>query len=173
MKNLHERKGYYFEILIDEDAPNPMTNSDHLGVFVSTDRSVPGLDEVVREDEIETLLADAAVSVQVYGAYGGEVGWLYCTRKRAKVKDYFQTRLSTLVRKLITRILEAEASEFQAWAKGECYGYVVYDAHMKIADSCGGYYGYRCAIEAAEAAIDDLVDRLWLEQTNSGGHDAQ
>lgn len=57
----------------------------------------------------------------------------------------------------ITKALTGEIEEYDRWARGECYGYVITDANGEQVDSCWGFIGHEWAVEAATEAADGLT----------------
>ncbi|MEU7643326.1 hypothetical protein [Streptomyces huasconensis] len=72
--------------------------------------------------------------------------------------------------------LDAERAEYEAWAEGDVYGYVIeervpytrvgdYDGFIEIweeVDSCWGHYGYDWAAAQARAAMDSHTSKAML-----------
>lgn len=95
----------------------------------------------------------------------GQVGWIYCTPKRLQEEfgDITETNM-----KQANRLIEEEIKAYDAYLRGECYGYCLY-LGMREIDSCWGFLG---AIENIKndlraempSEIIELVDSL--EYTN-------
>jgi hypothetical protein len=61
-------------------------------------------------------------------------------RKDKLLKEFNKKRLSQSLRETGEKILRAELSEYQAWQRGEVYGYVIRDRCGEVLDSCWGFY---------------------------------
>lgn len=82
----------------------------------------------------------------------GQVGWIYATREAIK-EAYGVQRITAAVREQVIATLIAEVTEYDAYVRGEAYGYEVVDALGEVVDSCWGYF---CE-EDAEAAGAEAI----------------
>lgn len=63
----------------------------------------------------------------------------------------------------IRRQLEAEIEEYDMWARGETYGYIIKNAEGDEKDACWGFLGDEYVKEAAKEAADCLPTEIQLE----------
>ena len=79
----------------------------------------------------------------------GQAGVIYIDR--AKIIAEYGGAMKTDAE--IASYLEAEVAEFDAWANGECYGYILADDERgEEIEACWGFIGRDVAIEAAKEA---------------------
>jgi hypothetical protein len=86
----------------------------------------------------------------------GQVGWIYVLPARIR-KEYGCKHISGRVRAEVAAVLQGEVEEYSRYVNGECYGYVVEDAHGQQLDSCWGFIGYEVARDAAQEAACQCV----------------
>lgn len=79
----------------------------------------------------------------------GQVGWIYCTKKKAreewgKRKDYLEKA---------RKCLEAEVAEYDQYLTGDVWGYVIETPDGEQVDSCWGFFGSEYCKEEAKNAV--------------------
>jgi hypothetical protein len=172
-------EGLTVALHIDEDCESPR-DWDHLGTLVAWHRRYTLGDEQPRETPdawMATFRADnaewrAAVMLPVYmHEHGnvalavrdfhdpwdsGQVGWIYALPGQIR-KEYGCQRITKRVRAEVAAVLRGEVEEYGRYVNGECYGYVIEDAHGEQLDSCCGFIGYEYARDAAEEAARQCV----------------
>ncbi|WP_411120579.1 hypothetical protein [Streptomyces sp. x-19] len=163
-------------LIQDEDAPNPRDDRDtlahvitidtHLGCYLPVDKDGGPLTEAWsrvswnRWKGVDTFTRYAAI---YHGAIviesrpeRGPVSLWYLMRDEAEDLGM-----------LPEAYLDAERTEYEAWAQGEAYGWVIEEAvdrqrtddptdirtEWEEVDSCFGHYGYDWAVSAARDAL--------------------
>lgn len=66
------------------------------------------------------------------------------------------TEITPETRKVINRYLADEVDYYDEWARGHCYGYVMYDKSGDEIDSCWGFIGD----DASTSGIEDYTGKL-------------
>lgn len=56
----------------------------------------------------------------------------------------------------ITKALTGEIEEYDRWARGDCYGYVITDPNGEQVESCWGFIGHDYAVEEAKEIAGSL-----------------
>lgn len=79
----------------------------------------------------------------------GQVGWIYCTVKKAKEEwagaDFHERAIE---------YLKGEVETYNQYLTGDVYGYVVEDADGEQLDACWGFFGRDCCEQEAKAAAE-------------------
>jgi hypothetical protein len=155
-------KSYQFvtlKIEQDECVENPRDAFDNVSTFYGAQgrEIVGGKNDVeyrYREDldnELDNLRRAGAVIVESFPRYAviepktGRAEWGRKWRKMAE------------------KCCRAELDEFESWANGEVYGYIVEDLDGEHLDSCWGFYGEKYAIEEGESSAD-LYEKKFTER---------
>lgn len=149
--------GYRVSIFPDTDAPNPLEDTDEIGIIMSTFRSSIFLDPATKDAREHPDMVDLSRTTN------GDI-WIPddATLESAKLLSG-QERADFMD----SRARQANES-FRLWLDGEVYGYVIEHISkckcceqeiVKHVDSCWGFYGYDvCLAEAkAEAKADRAV----------------
>lgn len=156
---------YEYRLEQDQNAGNPRDEFDNLSTFyaVSTPRYITGgkkdvefqyrddLDETIRE-----LKKQGAVIVE---GYAPNTGTFYAVIERNALKSEYLDNGYSMRKALYhaRRVAQGEISEWNAWADGEVYGYIVTDTTTgEEVDSCWGFYGEKYAEEEAKSAVKYL-----------------
>ena len=83
----------------------------------------------------------------------GQVGFVVVRRKKM-LEEFGGKTFTAKLKKRAKEIAEAEVKTFDAYLRGEIYGYIVdYDG-----DSCCGFYSIEDAIDEAKSTIDYIVN---------------
>ena len=84
----------------------------------------------------------------------GQVGFVIIRRKKM-LEEFGGKTFTAKLKKRAREIAEAEVETFDAYLRGEIYGYIIGDD----GDSCWGFYSIEDAIEEAKSTIDYIVKR--------------
>lgn len=84
----------------------------------------------------------------------GQVGWIYVS-KEAALKEFGGEKLTASVRKQAEDLMRSEVAAYDAYLRGECYGFELYKNGV-LSDSCWGFIGD--LQEACKAMADYLPD---------------
>lgn len=169
----------------DTDAPNPRKEFDHLAKFAAASPRIVEFGECsvleakVRagydDDEIEAELRSMRLNVAAIEKYdvGDATIWGYIERPavmstvaQPTTPEEVETFLALDVTKRGKEILDAEASEYRAWANGEVYAVYVRNTLNGRQESLHGCYDD--GVDYLRAVVDDLV----LEVTNDTAQEA-
>ena len=176
-------KGYTIKIVQDEDPPNPRDN-DNLGIMVCFHKRYSLGDKTeLRSDlfngwtELQEYLVSKLRAKVVLPLYmldhsgitistqsfndpwdSGQIGFIYTTSKR--MNEFLgkpRTRVDRLARDAKARgLLIGEVETYDAYVRGDCWGYIIEDINGVHLDSCWGYYDADYAMKEAEKHIDHL-----------------
>ena len=154
-------------IHVDPHAENPRSYSTPLGVLlVKQNRHFSG-DRDASADEIAAILANkknVALPVYAYVHSGvalstapfscpwdsGFCGVIFVPWEKAKAEGFTK-------RKAVVAALAAELAEYDAWQRGDTFGYEILGPDGAHVDSCWGFYGPSmgyCVTEATRVAQD-------------------
>lgn len=163
-------------LIQDEDAPSPRDDRDtlahvitidtHLGCYLPVDKDGGPLAEAWsrvswnRWKGVDTFTRYAAI-------YHGAIVIESRPERGAVSLWYLMGEDAEDLGILPEAYLDAERAEYQAWADGEVYGYVIEEAvrwvradaprethtDWREVDSCWGHYGFEWAISAAREAL--------------------
>lgn len=89
----------------------------------------------------------------------GQVGWIYCSREKAK-KEFSRKRWSLALQKKVKDILTAEINTFDQLLSGDVYGFVIEDENENHIDSCWGFYGFDYCLEEAKKTLAVILKHL-------------
>lgn len=81
----------------------------------------------------------------------GLYGVIYVTKQKVR-KEYGVKRISKALTEKVLNILEGEIKDYDTWARGEVYGFVIEKDDEQL-DSCWGYY----SLEQVEAEVKSLI----------------
>ena len=84
----------------------------------------------------------------------GQAGFVIIRRKKM-LEEFGGKTFTAKLKKRAREIAEAEVETFDAYLRGEIYGYIIGDD----GDSCWGFYSIEDAIEEAKSTIDYIVKR--------------
>jgi len=82
----------------------------------------------------------------------GQVGFVVIRRKKM-LEEFNKKTFTAKLKKRAREIAEAEVEIFDAYLRGNIYGYIIDDD----GDSCWGYYSIEDAMEEAKSTIDYIV----------------
>jgi len=82
----------------------------------------------------------------------GQVGFVVIRREKM-LEEFGKKTFTAKLKKRAREIAEAEIETFDAYLRGEIYGYIIDDDR----DSCWGFYGIEDAIDEAKNTIDYIV----------------
>ena len=93
----------------------------------------------------------------------GQVGWIYVSKEDA-LKAFEAAEMTPKIREMIKKALRDEVEIYDAYLRGECYGYELYEKG-ELKESCWGFIGDMDEVRKriAEQLPDDckdLVDQL-------------
>ena len=95
----------------------------------------------------------------------GQVGWIYMTLGQAMENWHHLSdpeNRDTLI-KLAERCLRAEVEEYDAYLRGDAWGYTIEDERGDEIESCWGFLGEKDARQEAEAAARALAATLPIQ----------
>jgi hypothetical protein len=166
----------------DEIACDPRKEFDHLGTMACSHKCYSLGDKNAKInvsacqnwDDVEDYLrgakeAEVILPLYLYDHGGitmstspfgdrwdsGQVGFIYASRKRI-LSEYSVTEIAGEIFELVTKVLQAEVKEYDAFLTGEVYGYIIEDEMGEQVDSCWGFYGEKYAEEEGRAALASL-----------------
>lgn len=148
---------------MDETAGNPRTEMDNLWSFAFYSDALSGDREVLRDypnaeafqgflwENRRKLLAvpvyayihsGIALSLEPFGDPwdSGQIGWAYVEKERL-LKEYGVSRVTRRIRDRVMEVLRGELAEYEAYANGEVYGFVLESPGGEVLDACWGFYG--------------------------------
>jgi len=161
-------KDYRIEIHYDTDAYNPRQD-DNFGTLYAPHRDYILSDKNVTEGPSKTdvklpvyLYDHSGISISTEHVYpyndrwdAGHVGWIYVTREKIK-REYGEITSKTI--SLALNVMKSEIETFDAYLRGECYGYIIYNPdNVEEEDSCWGYYSDDDCVSDAKNVIDYLI----------------
>ena len=82
----------------------------------------------------------------------GQVGWIYVSKETA-LKEFGGEKMTGAVRKQAEDLMRSEVAVYDAYLRGECYGFELYKNGV-LSDSCWGFIGD--LQEACKAMADYL-----------------
>lgn len=83
----------------------------------------------------------------------GQVGFIFITAEKIR-EEYSVKRITAATLKKVAGYLENEVKTYDQYLSGDVYSYSIEDADGETVDSCGGYFGYDEAEQAAREAVD-------------------
>lgn len=117
---------------------------------------------------ISMYIGSGAHACDPGGWDSGQVGWIYCTKKKA-VEEWGKKTCTRTVIAAAEKYLKGEVEEYDQYLTGDVYGYIVEDEEGVQLDSCWGMFGFDyCKGEAIEEADRQLVG-LAEEAAESAG----
>lgn len=69
----------------------------------------------------------------------GQVGWIYVSKEDA-LKEFDSDHMTGAIRKKAEDLMRSEVTVYDAYLRGECYGYELYK-NGELSDSCWGFIG--------------------------------
>lgn len=81
----------------------------------------------------------------------GLYGVIYVTKQKVR-KEYGAKRISKALNEKVLNILEGEIKDYDTWARGEVYGFII-EKDEEHLDSCWGYYSLEQVIAEAQSII--------------------
>jgi hypothetical protein len=83
----------------------------------------------------------------------GQIGFIYTTKKQITLLgcDIINNK------KEIIRQLEAEIKEYDAYLRGDIYGYVILDRAGETVESCAGYLDWDYCIQGAKSLVERMT----------------
>lgn len=82
----------------------------------------------------------------------GQVGWIYVS-KEDMLKEFGGTKMTSAIRQKAENLLRSEVAVYDAYLRGECYGFELYK-NGSLEDSCWGFIG---SIKNVCKDIDDYL----------------
>ena len=167
--------------LIQDDYPeNPREAFDNLGTMVCWHRRyklgdeqptcnpTEFWDELDRGDHIILPLylldhSGISMSTSSFACHwdSGQVGWIYMPISTAR--ENWPSLPEDELHEAAERCLRAEVEEYDAYLRGDTWGYTIEDEHGDEIESCWGFLGGECARQEAEASAKLLVDSLPIQ----------
>jgi len=84
----------------------------------------------------------------------GQVGWVYVSKEDA-LKGFGAEKMTDVLQKKAEDLLQGEVAEYDAYLRGECYGFGLYE-NGELSDSCWGFIGsLEDACKAMEGYLPD------------------
>ena len=143
------------EIKQDESAENPREWQNTMSTFygVKGRYLIGGKQDLEYQyrDSLEEHIDEFRHQGHVIVEFSTDAGECFAVIDLDDVKKEYGDK-SVKSRNKAKKYAEAEIEEFQAWANGEVYGYIIKDLDGKTLDSCWGFYGRKYCQEAAEEA---------------------
>lgn len=176
-------KDFTIRVVADEDPPNPR-EGDNLGVMVCLHRRYElGDKHEIKEsmfkswEELQEHLLRKCRAKVLFPLYmldhsgltisttsfndpwdSGQIGFIYTTVKR--MNECFgrpRTRVDRMNRDAKARTeLRAEVDVYDAYIRGDCWGYVIEDKNGVHRESCWGYYSFDEALSQAKSTVDHM-----------------
>lgn len=182
MEETIDYKGFRIEIVQDEHPSCPRTEWDPMGHMVCFHRRY-NLGEKhyfdSPEDFQEWIKGENAVVLPLYlydhsgitmntsgfscGWDSGQVGWIYVTLEDVRKQcGYDWKRWTKARREKAAEWLRGEVRVYDDYLTGNVWGFITYDEHGDMIDSCHGFYGdTEYCIEEAKSVIDyEIKHRL-------------
>lgn len=69
----------------------------------------------------------------------GQVGWVYVSKEAAR-KEFGAEKITASVREQAEDLMRSEVAAYDAYLRGECYGFELYK-NGELLDSCWGFIG--------------------------------
>ena len=91
----------------------------------------------------------------------GQVGWIYMPISTAR--ENWSSLPEGELHEAAERCLRAEVEEYDAYLRGDAWGYTIEDEHGDEIESCWGFLGEECARQEAEAAARALAAMLPIQ----------
>ena len=150
--------GFRIEIVSDDDAPNPAKDWDMVGTMVLSSRCRYDFGhKTASNEEIKALIRDhktIALPVYMYDHSGttinttgfdcgwdsGQVGIMYCTRKKA-VHEFGNKLCTKEVESDAIRAMVGEVKSIDDYLTGNVWGFQIFDPEGEEVDSCWGFVG--------------------------------
>jgi len=89
----------------------------------------------------------------------GQIGFVYMTRDEIR-KAYGVKRITKAVLEKAYTLMQAEIDVYDAYLRGDVYGYIIEDEDGNEVSSCWGFYGYDYCQQAGQAELDQLNAKL-------------
>lgn len=183
--------GKTLEVIQDEDAQNPRTEWDNLGIMVCFhNRYILGDQKHGYDFSPEQfkswadmkrrieLWVDTAVILPIY-MYdhsgltikttpfscpwdSGQIGFIFVPKSKAR-KEYEVKRITKEIREKIELCLLSEVETYNQYLTGDVYGFKVISAEGEEEDSCWGFYGH----DPKENGMLDHVGAKLLEEVEA------
>ncbi len=140
---------YSYRIEYDQEAANPRDEFDHLSTFYgSSSRYIIGgkndQNFNYRED-LEKTIKEFKREKAVIVEFSNNAGMCLCYAviERSQLKKEYLDHGYSMRKALLhaRRCAQGEIAEFNAWAEGEVYGFIVENEDGEHLDSCWGFYG--------------------------------
>jgi hypothetical protein len=161
-----------YEIVLDEDAPNPREENRNIGTILYHSHHYDLGDRFATVKEIQDIIRDENVLyLPVYALVhsgielstspfndpwdSGQSGIIYIKKDDAK-KLWAKKEWSDDLRDPIEKALRQEVEEFGAYLAGRVYGWRILDDSGNVLDASYGYYSENEAEEDAKLALEVL-----------------
>lgn len=169
---------YSVKIEVDTDPMNPRRDYDNLGTLVCFHKrynlgdeheynsaDYDGWDEmedaICKEGDLAIILPvfmydHSGITIQV-GPFSclwdsGQIGFIFVTKKT--IRGWFGVkRVTSGLLKKVDEYLRSEIAVYDAYLRGDAYGYVIEDAQEEHVDSCWGYYSRKECEDAAKESV--------------------
>ena len=147
----------------DDNQENPRNDRDTMSTFygVKGRYIIGGKQDLEYQyrDSLEEHIDEFRHQGHVIVEFSTDAGECYAVIDLDTVKKEYGDK-SVKSRNKARRYAEAEIEEFQNWANGEVYGYIITDNDGETLDSCWGFYGYEYCKEEAERAAKGYEKEL-------------
>ncbi len=149
--------GFAIEIHQDDSGDCDPREFDNLGTLVCWHRRCGlGHRNITSPGELAGIMPKNAIKLPVY-LYehsgmtislepfddpwdSGQVGWIFASRETVR-KEYSCTEITPEIREKVLSVFAAEIKTYDAYLRGEVFGYVVKDPEGNDLDSCWGFIG--------------------------------
>lgn len=168
-------------VVRDEDAENPRTTFDHIGLFAGWHKRYVVGDIQPKDEPLDWLKENAPEGSVVLAVYmldhgvvrystgsfndpwdSGQVGFIVATPEKIRT-DYNVKRISARIREEVAKRLKSEVQEYDDWANGNVWGFEV--AGGGFDDSCYGFYGDESTLEAMQSHVPkqlhEAMEEAW------------
>jgi len=103
----------------------------------------------------------------------GQVGWIFVTREKV-LEEYSVKKITPQVREKVLAVFRAEIEIYDAYLRGEVYGYIVRSPEGDNLDSCWGFFGEsKYCMEEGRASLRAEVENRTQSNEIERGRAAQ
>jgi len=183
--------GFSLELHLDDSNDfNPLIEFDSFGTLVCWHRrSNLGHKNITYQEELVDIIPKDAIKLPVYLLEhsgqtislepfndpwdSGQVGWIFVTREKA-LEEYSAKKITPKIRERVLAAFRGEIETYDAYLRGEVYGYVVRSPEGDNLDSCWGFFGEsKYCMEEGRASLRAEVENRTQSNEIERGRAAQ